>query len=253
MQKNIKIIVVITIAIIAMLVAGVLTFMFLSPTKTKVYSFNDNYTAGTKITSNMLVPVEIDARATIAGSNQDVSDYFITIDTYNDILQTEDTLKTDVSKGTILTSSMLTVDGGIAIEKRMDPSKIAVSVPVDNISGVTYDLDVDTYCNLYATYSQSGTFALLENMRVIDVAKEGNNLTSVTFEGTNEEVKKIIDAVNSGTIRLGIVNHDSYNKNAKKDVSKDKTAEENTSNNTNTSTDKYDPDNYTAATSPKDK
>ena len=246
MKKNYKIVVVIVIAIIAMFAAGVSTFMFLSPTKTKVYSFNDDYSAGTTVTSNMLIPMEIDARVTIAGSSGDVSSYFITSDTYNDILQSGDSLKQDVSKGTVLTSTMLTVDGGIDVEKRMDPSKVAVSIPVDNISGVTYDLSVDTYCNLYATYSQNGTFILLENMRVIDVAKDEGNLLSVTFEATNDEVKKIIDAINSGTIRLGVINHDNYisNKSKEKNSSSKKTA----SSTENASNDKYDPDNYTAAT-----
>jgi Flp pilus assembly protein CpaB len=256
MKKNNKIIVVISIAVIASIIAGVLTFLFLSPSKTLVYAFKDDYSAGTKVTSDILVSMEVDSSIVIAGNKSSASNYFITTDEYQSVIQSGDSLKQDVYKGSLLTSSVLTTEGGTAIEKRMNPTSIAVSIPVDNITGVTYDLDVDSYCNLFVTYSSGSTYTLLEDMRVISVAKDGSNLSSVTFEATKDQAEKIIDAVNTGTIRLGLINHENYNntntsssKSNSKSSSSDSSS--NSSDSSNTS-DKYNPDNYTASTESKD-
>ena len=51
-KKDKKIVIVLAVAIVACIVAGVLTYLFLSPAKTVVYVFKDSYKAGTQITED---------------------------------------------------------------------------------------------------------------------------------------------------------------------------------------------------------
>lgn len=227
-KKDKKIVIVLAVAIVACVVAGVLTYLFLSPAKTVVYVFKDSYKAGTQITEDMLASMEIDSSVVVAGGSTDTSNYLVTKNNYTNVIQSADKIKQDVSKGELLSKAMLSNESGSAAQVRLSPNKVAVSVAVDNITGVTKDLSYDTYCDIFVTYKSGSTYSLLDNVKIIDVAKNDNTLTSVTFEATKDQAVKICDAANSGSIRLGLVNTIDSNTS---DLSSEDTTQSNNDNN----------------------
>ena len=107
--------------------------------------------------------------------------------------------------------SFLSVTGGNAIEMSMKSSAIAVTVNVDNISGVTDELGAESRVNVYVSYRASGTTLLLENMRVLEVYKNNDgSLNSATLEVNNDQALKLIEAQNNGSLHLGLVNGSGY-------------------------------------------
>lgn len=211
MKKNTKILIVIFAALALAAAAAFLIFKVLSPSRTTVYIFNDSYAAGTTVTSNMLTPVQVDSNAVVLGAKKDMNTYFVTNQTeYAELMKSGDTLKIDVSKGMPFMKSMLSVAGGSAIEMLMKPSSIAVTVGVNNIKGITNDLKPGAHVNVYFT-SALETKLLFENMRVLGTEKNSNGaLTSVSLEATTNQAVVLVNAAESGSIYLGLVNANGY-------------------------------------------
>ena len=111
-----------------------------------------------------------------------------------------------------LSLAILSVAGGSNVEMSMDPSKIAVTVPVTNVTGVTNDLKNGTRVNVYATGGDTaGTTLLFQNMRVLSVQKDNNGaLFSATLEVTADESLKLIYAANYSTLHFGLVDSSGY-------------------------------------------
>ena len=210
MKKNKKVIIFLTIAIILSILAFILIYSFLTPQRTTFYIFKDNYEAGTLITSDMLTPIQADNRIVMAGSETASASYFITSETFSSLVKQGDVLKVDVSKGTPLTISTLTSSANNSIEVRMDPSSVAVTIPVTNTTGVSADIKPESHINLFVTYNSGGTYLLLENARVLSVAKDGAKISGMTIELDNYSALKVIDAVNTGKIYCGLVNGNGY-------------------------------------------
>ena len=206
MNKNKKIIGVSIGAVVMLVLSLVAIYFFISPQRTTIYVFKENYTAGTTINAEMFTPVKVDSKMIAAGAKADVSQRFITEREFEEILKTGDSLKMDVGEGTPLMMALLSVTGGNAIEIAMKPSAVAVTVDVDNTTGITEDLDAESRVNVYVAYRSTGTHLLLENMRVLSVEKsENGSLKNATLETTNDEALKLIEAQNNGTIHLGLV------------------------------------------------
>lgn len=211
MKKNKKKIVIAGIAAAAVILTIVCIALFLSPKRTTIYTFKKAYSAGTKISMDMLTPIQVDSDMISAGTKTNVGKKFVTGDTIEDVLKSGDSLKVDVSEDMPLMTSCLAVTGGNAIEVSMDPAAVAVTVDVDDVTGVTNELAADSRVNVYVTYRSSGSSLLLENMRVLEVFKsESGDLTGVTIETDNEEAVKLIEASNNGDIHLGLVNGSGY-------------------------------------------
>lgn len=149
-SKNKGMVILLVVAAVVGIIGAVALFLFLQPQKTTVYTFKDNYKSGTELTSDMLTAVQCDSKIVTAGKKTDTAARFVTGDNLKSVLNSGDSLRMDVSEGMPLTLSMLSVNGGSTVEMNMDPTKVAVTVPVTNISGVTSDLKEGSRVNIYA-------------------------------------------------------------------------------------------------------
>ncbi len=211
-KNNNKIIIVLVLALVFAIAAGVCIVTTLSPQRTKVYVFNSAYEAGTTITQDMLTTVEVDSTIIVAKAKNNISDYFITDNTISDVLKSKESLKISVSNGTPLMKSMLSITGGNSIEMSMSPSMIAISVGIDNITGITSDLTSGTSVNVYAIPNSGTPYLLFENMRLLEVSKNesSDTLYSATLEVDNAQAIKLLEVTSTGSLYLGIVNSSGY-------------------------------------------
>ena len=205
-SKNKGIIMLLVAAVIVGIIGGVALITYMKPQKTTVYTFKDNYKAGTEVTSDMLTAVQCDSKIVTAGKKTDTSSRFVTGANLKAVLNSGDSLRMDVSEGMPLTLSMLSVNGGSTVEMNMDPTKVAVTVPVTNVSGVTNDLKEGSRVNIYAMgVDTPGTTLLFQNMRVINTQKDNGTLSSATIEVDVDQSLKLVYAANYSTIYLGLV------------------------------------------------
>ena len=65
-------------AVIVGIIGGVALITYMKPQKTTVYTFKDNYKAGTEVTSDMLTAVQCDSKIVTAGKKTDTSSRFVT-------------------------------------------------------------------------------------------------------------------------------------------------------------------------------
>lgn len=211
MKKNSKIIIVLVLALILAALAGFGIVSYLTPHRATVYVFNASYPIGTQITSSMLIPIQVDSSIVVAGRKANASERMITSNDIRALLESGDSLKVSVSEGTPLMRSLLSISGGNSIMMSMTPSKVAVTINVDNTTGITQELYSGASVNVYVTAYSGNTFLLFENMRVLDI-KRGNNgsLTGVTLEVTNEEAVKLINSTKNGAVHLGLINSNGY-------------------------------------------
>lgn len=212
MKRNIKILIVLSVAVVFAVAAGISIYAFLSPQRSTVYVFDGEYDAGTMLTADMLTPVQVDSSIMIAGARAPVGQRFVTSDDLPALLKVGDSLKTNVSEGTPLMLSLLSATGGNAIEMTMQSSAVAVTVSATPITGVTNDLEQGASVNVYVTFHTGKTSLLFEKMRVLAVHKDGNGgaLSGVTLELTNEEAVQLINASSNGTLYFGLVNAGGY-------------------------------------------
>ena len=210
-NKSKNIIIILVVAILCAVVSGTMLFTYLQPQKTTVYVFKDNYSAGDVLTSDMLTAIQCDSSIVVAGAEADTSSRFVTGADITSVLNTGDSLRMDVSEGMPLTLSMLSVSGGSSVEMNMDPSKIAVTVAADNVSGVTPELKEGSRVNVYATgVDADGTTLLFQGMRVLAVNTGTNGLTSLTLECTADESLKLVYAANYASLYFGLIDSTGY-------------------------------------------
>lgn len=214
MTSNVKNKKILTIMIMAMLLAvGAVfaTIKFLEPKTTQVYIFKDNYTAGTVVTENMLTAIECDSAILVAQKKTKTKDVFVTGSTVKDILTSGDTLRIDVTSGMPLMPSLLSISGGSTIEMNLDPTKVAVTIPITNITGVTNEIKEGSRVNIYATgLESSATTLLFQGVRLLAVNKTGTELTGVTLEVTAEESLKLVNATSISSLYLSLIDGSGY-------------------------------------------
>ena len=211
MKKNSKILIILLLAIVMAVLAGFAVVSYLSPRRATVYVFKSAYSIGTQITADMLLPVQVDSSVLVAGRSTNVGEKFITSEEVRSLLESGDSLKVSVGEGTPLMRSLLSISGGNSIMMSMAPSSVAVTVSVDNTTGVTQELYSGASVNVYVTSYSGGTFLLFENMRVLDINRKTNGeLSSVTLEVSNEQAVKLINSTKNGAIHLGLINPNGY-------------------------------------------
>ena len=215
MQKNKKIILILILAFIVSVLGGVAIYFYLTPQKTTIYAFKENVSAGTVVTEDMLVPVQADSNIYFGGGKTDASDYYVTGENIAEVLKSGDSLRSDVVQGMPFTFALLTSGGGSNVEMQMDTSKIAITIPVTNVTGVTNELKVGSRVNVYATGGDYGedyiTQLLFQNMRVLNVGKDASaNLNTVTLEVDSEQSMKLVYYSTFDTLYLGLVDGASY-------------------------------------------
>ena len=207
--KNRKIIIVLALALVMMAATALAVRSVLEPSRTTVFIFNQNYPAGTHVTRDMLTGIQVDSTVITGGAGIPIGDRYVTGDNVSAVLQSAPVLRMDVYSGTAAMASMLTTTGGNAIEQRMRPNAVAVTIPVNDVTGVTAELAYGSRVNVYASYNAE-TILLLQNMRVLRSAGGTGGLASVTIEVSVEESLKLVHAHAYGIIHLGIVDAHGY-------------------------------------------
>ena len=149
MKKNRIIGIFTAIAIIAAVVVSFAVYTYLNPARGTIYVFNNDYQSGEPVTREILTPVQVDSKVFVGSAGGSINDQFVTGENFSKVVTSGDTLKMNVSKGMPLTPSMLSKIGGSSIEMAMNPQSVAISIPVNNISGVTSDLQSGAVVNLY--------------------------------------------------------------------------------------------------------
>lgn len=183
---------------------GVGIFFALNSQTATYYEFNNTYTAGTQVKSEMLTPVQVDKRIVIGGQKSKLNSRYITESEIGEILKSGDALRQDVGAGFPLTESVLVTRGGNQIEQSMTQNSIAVTVNVDNVTGVTNDLRANSKVNVFMRVA--GKSNVLQNMRVLSVNSNKNNgLISATLECNYEQAKLITQAADEGYIQFGLL------------------------------------------------
>jgi len=208
--KNKKIIVVILVAVLCCVIATFGLYKILTPQRTTIYIFNDNYSAGTLVTENMLTAVEIDQTLVVNSNQLSANDYFVTAANYRAVLTSAGVLRNDVYSGNALMSSMLTTTGGNAIEMTMKSNAVAVTIGANYVTAITSELSSGSRVNVYVTYEDSGTTLLLQNIRILSVGREGGVINSVTLEVDISQSLQLIYAYTTGSVHLGLVDATGY-------------------------------------------
>ena len=207
--KNKKIVAVLLAALLSCGVATYGLYSILTPQRTTVYTFNDNYSAGTLVTQEMLTPVEIDNTLISGSTQQSAGDYFVTDANFKSVITSAGVLRADVYSGNALMTSMLTTTSGNSIEMTMKQNAVAVTVAANFVTAVTDELAAGSRVNVYASYEDSTTL-LLQNIRVLSVGREGGTINSVTLEVNIAQSLQLVHANTFGTVQLGLVDATGY-------------------------------------------
>lgn len=214
-SKNRKIVLILILAVVVAVIGGLALYQYLVPQKTTVYVFKENVKAGEVVTSDMLVAIQADAEIYMAGASTDISSRFVTGENISAVLNSGDSLRMDVSAGMPLTLSLLTANGGSTVEMNMNPEKIAITIPITNITGVTNELKAGSRVNIYVTGSTGEetyqTTLLFENMRILAVSKDNaGSLYSATIEVSVEESLQLVYYSTSYSLYLGLIDSSGY-------------------------------------------
>ena len=205
MTKNKIITTLIIAALFLSSLAAYLIYQFMSPSRSTIYVFNGSYNSGEQLTSDMLTPIQVDSTIVVAGKKSNVASHFITPDEYASVVQSGDSLRMDVNEGMPLTSSMLSISGGSSVEMNMKSDAIAVTIPVDQFTGITNNLKEGARVNIYSNLD-STTSLIQQNKRILDVFKSSEGeIIGVSIEETIQESMELIYSATNGTIYLGLV------------------------------------------------
>ena len=116
---NKRILWVLAAAVALCIISAAGIYMFLAPQRGTVYVFREDYTAGTQVTKEQLMPIEVDATIIEMGEAADISEQYVTAEEYSEVLQNAGVLRYDVARGTASMKSMLTGYGGSKVEMAM--------------------------------------------------------------------------------------------------------------------------------------
>lgn len=209
MSKN-KIITIFAVCtLVFSLLAGYLIYRYMTPSRGTIYVFNDAYSAGDQIGAEMLTPIQVDSTIIMAGRSTDVGAQFVTPEEYAGIVRSGDSLRIDVGEGMPLTTSMLSVSGGSSVEMNMTSDAIAVTIEVNKYTAVTNDLKEGARVNVYSNLN-GRTQLIQQNKRVLEVYKNGSDISGVSLEENIYESMELIYAATNGSIYLGLVDATGY-------------------------------------------
>ena len=209
MSKNKIITSLIIGAVLFSSLAAFLIYHYMSPSRGTMYVFNDSYSAGEQLTADMLTPIQVDSSIIVAGKRTNASAQFVTPSEYQEVIRSGDSLRMDVSEGMPLTSSMLSVSGGSTVEMNMKSNAVAVTVSVNEYTGITNDLKEGSHVNIYANID-SKIMLIQQNKRILEVFKNDGVITGVSIEEDTQESMELIYAVTNGSIYLGLVDATGY-------------------------------------------
>ena len=200
-------------------IVGYGSWAYLAEAKTTIYLFNDNYPAGAKIYEEMITPIQADSTMVNNLLVQGTGAY-ITEANKSEVLG--DTLKVDVAKGSPFMAGQTDKFSASPAETRLTPDNIAITIPTDNVLGVTPWLVVGSRINVYTFYQGEDDSVIenldLQNIKVIDIqyAEKLNEsmgtpvISALTFDLTPEQAMKLNYAAQVGAVRLGLVKNGQY-------------------------------------------
>lgn len=207
MKKN-RIIAIFTVLAIVLTVATCyVIYSYLEPKRQTVYVFNDNYARGTQITDDILTPIKVDDKIMVANNESNIEDQFVTPKDYAEIRKGQ-YLRMDVALGMPLTFAM-TSGNDSAVANSMQSTSVAVTIPVNGVTGVTNELTPESRVNVYCALEDS-VHLILQNMKVLSVFYSDASISAVSLETTVEESLKLIYAENYGSIYLGLIDGTGY-------------------------------------------
>lgn len=203
MTKNKKILMVIFLALVICVGAGTVVYKAFAFKKVNIYVFNGTYEAGTKLTKDMFSTIQVDKTVVTNGVKDSIRNVFISDEkTMGNLIG--DTLRVTTYEGMPITRAMLSTAGGTNIEMQLAEGKIAITVGINNITGVTNDLRANSSVDV-VIINDGGT-ETIENMKILNVYKsDGVNISSVTFECSSDNYVKIAEAANNAIIHLGLI------------------------------------------------
>ena len=207
MKKNRIIAIFTVIAVVLTLATCYVIYSYLEPKRQTVYVFNDNYARGTQITDDILTPVKVDSKIMVANSSSNVEDQFVTPAYYAEIRKGQ-YLRMDVAEGMPLTFAM-TSGNDSQVANSMQSTAVAITIPVNGITGVTNELTPESLVNVYCAIEDSVQL-ILQKMKVLSVFYSDGSIYAVSLETTIEESMKLVYAENFGAIYLGLVDGTGY-------------------------------------------
>ncbi|MED4586590.1 RcpC/CpaB family pilus assembly protein [Brevibacillus choshinensis] len=120
-------------------------------------------------------------------------------------------LNRKVKGGRPLLESDLDQAGQTEVDTKLNTTKTGMSIPVDNVVGVTPHLSTGERVHVYASFEDDAgahSGMLLQNMPIIGVQREMEgeqpNLVAVTLSLTRNEAVLLTHALHYGKIRLGL-------------------------------------------------
>ncbi len=201
-----------TFAVIAVVLSALACYMiykYLTPQRSTIYVFNNDYKAGEQVVADMLSPLQMDSTVILAGNPSSAGTQFITPSSFSDVVRRGDSLRIDVSEGMPLTTAMLSVSGGSSLEMNMASDAVAISLPLTQFSGVTNDLKEGSKVNVYATINNV-TSLIQQKKKILAVFKDEGNIVGVSIEQTADESMQLVNAVTTGSVYLGLVDTNGY-------------------------------------------
>lgn len=182
------------------LVVGYLNFSILATGKTTIYYASQDIPAYTKVEDLMLQAKQVSKDAVPPNA---ITDKKEVVGKYT---------ATDIFKGMAASKpQFLTEDKKSIIATQVPDGNIAMTVPVNNITGVHPNITTNERVNVYGFLDDKGSFLLFQNVSIVNVFKNVNNdkeLSGVSLAVTPEEATVLNFFLEKGTIRLAVVPYD---------------------------------------------
>ena len=195
-----------------------LSYSYLSTQKTNIYLFKGDYEAGTPISKDMFTTLEVDYDMVTQLVKATNSAKYVTQNDMSKILNEGDYLAMDVYQYTPFMTTQIATIGGSTVERRLSDYKTAITIPVNNISGVSSEINAGARINIYASY-ETETFQvvqlLFQNVKILDVLATGNssdgyNLSGFTIEIDPEDAPILLHAINNWEIDITLLKSGAY-------------------------------------------
>lgn len=195
MSKTHKVVILLVLAAICSIIAGVSIYTYLNSTKGFIYCFKADYSAGSKITKDMFYSIKVDDKIIKSGQKAGLETYYITSDNFEKVVNNNEYLLNDVIKDKPLTFTDLALTSGTSIERTLSDGNMAVTIPISGAAAVTDKLRVGSIVNIYKS-DAAETRLIFENMKII-AKNEGKSISTVTFETSPDDTLDLINAANN--------------------------------------------------------
>ena len=110
--------------------------------------------------------------------------------------------------------------GGSVVERRLADNKTAVTIPVNNISGVSPEITAGAKINIYTSYKTENYEVeelLFQEVKILDVqatgdAESGYTLNAITIQINPADALKLLHAINFQKIDITLLKSGHYTK-----------------------------------------